>query len=70
MDQTQVLQLRNVFSASYINLHNKNCHILLGVNESGKSNILKALYLKNPTQDEPDYYNGELFFMNIVCLKG
>jgi AAA15 family ATPase/GTPase len=29
----------------------------LGVNESGKSNILKALYLKNPTQDEPDYYN-------------
>lgn len=37
---------------------NKNCHILLGVNESGKSNILKALYLKNSTQNESDYHNN------------
>ncbi len=37
---------------------NKNCHILLGVNESGKSNILKALYLKNSAQDESDYHNN------------
>jgi predicted ATP-dependent endonuclease of OLD family len=37
---------------------NKNCHILLGINESGKSNILKALYLKNSAQDELDYQNN------------
>jgi hypothetical protein len=34
---------------------NKNCHILLGVNESGKSNILKALNLKETTQEELSY---------------
>ncbi|CAC9448376.1 hypothetical protein [uncultured Gammaproteobacteria bacterium] len=36
---------------------NKNCHILLGVNESGKSNILKALNLKESTREELSYRN-------------
>lgn len=35
----------------------KNCHILLGINESGKSNILKALYLKDASQEELNYNN-------------
>jgi recombinational DNA repair ATPase RecF len=58
---------------------NKNCHILLGVNESGKSNILKALYLKNPTQKQKNILNhnkinicfvgSNLFLFSCECLE-
>ena len=40
----------------------KSCYILLGVNESGKSNILQAFYLKDCMQTELKYSN--------ICERG
>lgn len=57
------LSIKNYRSIQDVNfdvkkIANKSCHILLGINESGKSNILKAFYLKDSAQDGLNYHNN------------
>jgi len=49
LDRVQIANFRSIKSIT-INFDPK-CRVLVGINESGKSNILKALSLLNPTQE-------------------
>lgn len=80
LDRVDILNFRSIDKLS-INFSNHRCQALVGINESGKSNILRALHLLDPgitpnqadlrieRHDEPQVTGGHIRFIFTLSDK-